>query len=51
MGKEAGLTEKQRWDASYKIPKYPAPDTSISSESQTPHKAGKHKQPKKKDTK
>ncbi len=35
-GKEAGLTEKPRWDSSYKIPKRPAPDTSISSEGPTP---------------
>ncbi len=27
MGKEAGLVEEPCWDASYKIPKRPAPDT------------------------
>ncbi len=43
MGKEAGLAEKPLWDTSYKIPKRPAPDTSVSSEAQTPHKTGKHK--------
>ncbi len=31
MGKEADLAEKPRWDSSYKIPKRPAPDTSVSS--------------------
>ena len=35
-GKEAGLAEKLSWDSSYKIPKWPAPDTSISSGGPTP---------------
>ncbi len=43
MGKEAGLAEKPRWDTYYKIPKQPAPDTSVSSEAQTSRKTGKHK--------
>ncbi len=48
MGKEVGLAEKPRWDSSYKIPKRPAPDTSVSSGAHTPRKADKHKHPKKK---
>ena len=47
-GKEAGLAEKPHWDSSYKIPKCPAPDSSISSWPRTPRKADKHKRPKKK---
>ncbi len=47
-GKEASLAEKPHWDHSYKIPKRPAPDTSVSSEAQTPRKTDKHKRPKKK---
>ncbi len=47
-GKEAGLAEKPRWAHSYKIPKGPAPETSVSSEAQTPRKSDKHKRPKKK---
>ncbi len=43
MGKEVGLAEKPCWDTSYKTPQWPAPDTSVSSEAQTPHKSGKHK--------
>ncbi len=42
--KEDGLAEKLCWDTSYKIPKRPEPDTSISSEARTPCKADKHKQ-------
>ncbi len=41
--KEAGLAEKPRWPHFYKIPKRPAPDTSVSSEAQTPRKSDKHK--------
>ncbi len=48
MGKEAGLTEKPRWDSLYEIPKRPAPDTSVSSGTRTPRKADKLKRPKKK---
>ncbi len=47
-GKEAGLAEKPHWDSSYKIPKWSAPDTSISSGGPTPRKAGKFKRPAKK---
>ncbi len=47
-GKEAGLAEKPRWDSSYKIPKRPAPDTSVSSGTCTPRKPDKLKHPKKK---
>ncbi len=48
MGKVAGLSEKPRWDSSYKIPKRPAPDTSVGSGARTPHKADNLKHPKKK---
>ncbi len=47
-GKEAGLAEKPLWDSSYKIPKRPAPDTSVSSGGPTPRKADKFKRPTKK---
>ncbi len=47
-GKEAGLTENPCWDSSYKIPKRPAPDASVSSAARTPCKAGKLRHPKKK---
>ncbi len=47
-GKEAGLAEKPCWDSSYKIPKWPAPDTSVSSGGPTPRRGDKLKRPKKK---
>ena len=47
-GKKAALTDRQHWLQSYKVPKLPAPDTSVSSEGKTPRKGGKRKQPKKK---
>ncbi len=47
-GKEAGLSERQRWLHSYKVPKLPAPYTSVSSEAQALRKSDKRKRPRKK---
>ena len=47
-GKDAGLAEKPRWDASFKIPKRSLPDTSVSSGGQTPRKTDKFNCPAKK---
>ncbi len=50
MGKKAGLAKKPRWDSTYKIPKRPAPATSVSSGARTPRKADKHRHLKRKVT-
>ncbi len=51
MGKEAGLPDRQRWLQSYKVPKLPAPDNSVSSKGKTPRKADKRRKRLKKVTK